>query len=270
MLSGAAVTQSTTYPVFAQGLPDPVAGRGKYRLRFASNLEELEAVQRLRFEVFNIELGEGLEESYATGLDQDRFDPVCHHLMVMDAATDKVVGTYRMQTHEMAEAHGGFYSADEFDLAGLPADVHANAIEVGRASVALDYRNQKVLFLLWRGLAAYMQKNEKRFLFGCCSLTSQNPADGKWVMDYLEKNDHCHPQHVVDPQPDWLCYPAGFDPGPPPEPVKLPRLFRTYMRYGAKVCGPPAIDRTFKTIDYLVLLDVEELDGVTRALFFRR
>ncbi len=170
----------------------------------------------------------------------------------------------------MAEAFDGFYSEDEFDLSGLPADILSNAIEVGRAVVAADYRNQKVLFLLWRGLAAYMQKNAKRYLFGCCSLTSQDPADGKWVMDYLREHDHCHPQHVVRPQPDWVCYEPGFDPGPPPEPVKLPKLFRTYMRYGAKVCGPPAIDRKFKTIDYLVLLDVDELDGVTRALFFGR
>jgi len=264
------MTQQMTYPVFAEGLPEPHAGPGKYELRFASNVEELEAVQRLRFEVFNLELGEGLEESYETGLDQDRFDAVCHHLMVVDTGVNRVVGTYRIQTDEMARAHDGYYSADEFRLEGLPQEVQSEAIEIGRASVALEYRNQKVLFLLWRGLAAYMQKNSKRFLFGCCSLTSQDPADGKWVMDYLEENDHCHPHHVVHPQPDWLCYPAGFDPGPSPEPIKLPKLFRTYMRYGAKVCGPPAIDRTFKTIDYLVLLDVNQLDGVTRALFFGR
>ena len=67
---------------------------------------------------------------------------------------------------------------------------------------------------------------------------------------------------------DWACYADGFDPGPSPAPIKLPKLFRTYIRYGAKVCGPPAIDRYFKTIDYLVLLDTAELDRVTRALFF--
>ena len=51
-------------------------------------------------------------------------------------------------------------------------------------------------------------------------------------------------------------------------PVELPRLFATYLRYGSVVCGPPAIDRQFKTIDYLVLLDVESLDESTRRLFF--
>jgi len=50
----------------------------------------------------------------------------------------------------------------------------------------------------------------------------------------------------------------------------LPQLFRIYLRYGAKVCGPPAIDRFFKTIDYLVVLDVDELDPDTHATFFKK
>ena len=259
----------TSYPTLPERLPEPIDGPGKYIMRFASTQAELEAVQRLRFEVFNLELKEGLDESHETGLDRDRFDPFCHHLMVLETEHDSVVGTYRIQTDEMAQTCGGFYSADEFDLEGLPLAVRANAIEIGRASVALEYRNQKVLFLLWRGLAAYMQKNDKRFLFGCCSLTSQDPALGKWVMDHLLKKGLCHDEHTVLPQPDWACYAEGFDPGPPDEEIKLPRLFRTYMRYGAKVCGPPALDRFFKTIDYLVLLDTQELDRISRALFFR-
>jgi putative hemolysin len=262
------VIRVADYPVFPECLPDPIAGPGDYRVRFAATPEELEAVQRLRFEIFNLELGEGLQESYATGLDVDRFDAACHHLMVIDGKTDAVVGTYRIQTHEMAAAHHGFYSSDEFALEDLPIEVLESAIEIGRASVALPYRNQKVLFLLWRGLAAYLKKNNKRFLFGCCSLTSQDPAEGKWVMDHLREHGHCHPTYNVRPQPEWVCYEPGFDPGPPGEPVKLPKLFRTYMRYGAKVCGAPALDRFFKTIDYLVLLDTAELDGMTRALFF--
>ena len=53
-----------------------------------------------------------------------------------------------------------------------------------------------------------------------------------------------------------------------PAAIELPSLFRTYLRYGTLVCGPPAIDREFKTIDFLVLLDSEALDPRSRALFF--
>jgi len=53
-----------------------------YGTRLARNLDEVRAAQALRFQVFNLELNEGLEQSYATGLDEDPFDAVCDHLIV--------------------------------------------------------------------------------------------------------------------------------------------------------------------------------------------
>jgi len=261
----------STYPVFAECLPNLLESGGHYEVCFATCAEQLDAVQKLRFEVFNLEMGEGFEESYATGRDRDRFDPVCHHLMVLESAKREAVGTYRIQTSSMAARHEGFYSADEFALDCLPSAVVDNAIEVGRASVAKSHRNRHVLFLLWRGLAAYMQHNGKRFLFGCCSLTSQDPAEGKRVMEYLVDRDHVHPRFRLRPQPGWECYTDDFrlEPGAMVEPVDLPQLFKIYLRHGARVCGPPAIDRSFKTIDYFVVLDVDELDPQTRGLYFR-
>ena len=258
------------YPVSPEFLPEPIQG-GRFEVSFARTRDDLEALQRLRFEVFNLELKEGLDESFATGLDADRFDPVCHHLIVTDRSTSHVIGTYRMQTSEMAERHGGFYSADEFDLAGLPAAVVHDAVEVGRACVAIPFRNRQVLVLLWRGLAAYLQRNRKRYLFGCCSLTSQDPADGRRVMDHLVSTNQVRTDLRVEPQPTWRCYDEGYvaPPAPTGRTVEVPKLFSLYLRYGGKVCGPPALDRFFKTIDYLVLLDIEDLDVEARNMFFR-
>jgi len=257
------------YPLVPDNLPEPLTA-GAYVVSFARSLAELDAVQRLRFEVFNLELGEGLAESYATGRDHDRFDPVCHHLIVSDVRSGAVVGTYRMQTGAMAAEHGGFYSADEFRLDLLPQDVMDNSVEVGRAAVAKEYRNRQVLFLLWRGIAAYLARNRKRYLFGCCSLTSQDGEVGRRVMQHLERTGHVHPTIRTIPQPGWECYdpeavPAEEASAPP---VKLPQLFGIYLRYGAKVCGLPALDRYFKTIDYLVLMDVAALPADVRAVYF--
>ena len=118
-------------------------------------------------------VGEGLESSFLTSRDLDEFDDLCHHLIVEDTDSGRTVGTYRTQTGEMAEAARGFYSAMEFDLSHFPAGVLENSVELGRACVAGDHRNAHVLFLLWKGLAAYVAHNQKRYLFGCCSLTSQ-------------------------------------------------------------------------------------------------
>jgi putative hemolysin len=258
----------SAYPRFAAGLPDTRLDAGDYTVRFARDEQDLDSILRLRFEVFNLELGEGLDESYATGQDRDRFDPGCHHLLVVDRSADSVVGTYRMMTETMARDCGGFYSDDEFDLSGLPLEVTADAVEVGRACVARAHRNRQVLFLLWRGLAAYLIWNRKRYLFGCCSLTSQDPLEGWRVMAYLAANDQVHPRWRVRTRPGWECSGEAAVPTAPGE-IELPRLFNLYLRYGARVCGGPALDRGFKTIDYLVLLDRHELDEHSRGMFFR-
>ena len=59
------------YPREAAGVPPGVHRSGRYAVRFARNSDDLRAIQRLRFEVFNLELREGLTNSYKTGLDRD-------------------------------------------------------------------------------------------------------------------------------------------------------------------------------------------------------
>ena len=255
------------FPVSPQYLPDRELEEGRYRLRFARTAEELDAVLRLRFEVFNLELQEGLDTSYETGRDMDQFDPVCHHLMVLEQASGDVVGCYRMQTSEMAAANLGFYSQIEFDLDGFPPGVLGNAMEIGRACVAKEHRSTQVLFLLWKGLALYVAANRRRFLFGCSSLTSQDPREGKAFMDHLVYHDHLHPMFQIRPQPGFECYPSDLE-NVGDRKIKVPPLFRIYLRHGAKVCGPPAIDREFKTIDFLVLFDVDQMDQKMFEIFF--
>src|SRR5215472_8724016 len=93
-----------------------VGSPAQYTTRLASDFREVRAAQALRYEVFNLELREGLEESHATKLDEDPFDAACDHLIVEHLPTGKVVGTYRMQTGRNAASHLGYYCAQEFEL----------------------------------------------------------------------------------------------------------------------------------------------------------
>jgi putative hemolysin len=255
------------YPIFPEQVPPQESRHGRFTLRFARDREDLDRILQLRYEVFNLEMGEGLEESHRTGRDEDAFDLCNHHLMVFDHGEDRVVGTYRMQTGAMAAAAKGFYSDDEFDLSAFPAEVLERSMELGRACVHRDYRSRKTLFLLWRGLARYVAHNRRRYLFGCSSLTSQDPEEGRRFMAYLEEHGWVHPSIRVLPRPGFACYPEGTPLGEAGE-VKVPPLFRIYLRHGALACGPPAIDRLFKTIDFLVLFDVEAMDPDAYRLFF--
>lgn len=237
---------------------------GRYVVRLAKTVEEIDAALKLRFEVFNLELGEGLDSSFQTGRDRDEFDGSCDHLIVTDQTNGNVVGTYRLMTIEMGKHAGSFYSNSEFDLTYLPHEVLDQALELGRACIAQSHRNRQVLFLLWKGLARYVKAKRKRFLFGCCSLTSQAPADGNRLWDQLNKAGHVHPTFLVPTRNGYECSPGLCGSSS----VDIPKLFRMYLSIGAKVCSPPAIDRMFKTIDFLVLFDIDAMDCVTRRMFF--
>ena len=87
-----------------------------FEVKIASSPEEIAEAQRLRFQVFNLELNKGLKSSYQRGLDVDEFDVVCDHLIVRDLKSGDVVGTYRLMRGAQARRHIGFYSEKEFDL----------------------------------------------------------------------------------------------------------------------------------------------------------
>jgi putative hemolysin len=269
-------TSSLVYPIAPGSLPERPLDQPPYLVTFASSPEDLDAVLRLRFDVFNLELREGFAESYQTGRDEDAFDHVMHHLMVIKMPEREVVGTYRMQTAAMAAANLGFYTATEFDLSPLPSALTAQAIEIGRACISRPHRNRLVLYMLWKGLAAYMLHNQQRYLFGCCSLTSQDPAEGWRAFRHLAEEHHLHPDYRLPALPGYECE-APVSRLEAEEPARnepdakspIPQLFRTYLRYGAKVCGPPVIDRQFGTIDFFMLLDVQQLAPAVFESYFQ-
>ncbi len=236
---------------------------GKYIIRLARTTSEIREALRLRFSVFNLELAEGLAESWRTGYDEDEFDATSHHLLAIEKASGAVIGTYRLRTSEIAANGGGFYTAREFALTQFPAHILAQSVELGRACIALPYRNTRVLLLLWRGLATYLLARRKRYFFGCCSLTSQDPREGWNAWRLLQKGGHLHPAVCVPPRAGWEC-PAEYG----EEDFALPKLFQAYLRFGVKVCSPPVLDREFKTIDFLVLFDSYALDEQARRTIF--
>ena len=294
-----ALLPPTTVPVeapqssFANALPVPPARPpvhaevGRYRLRLAQGMEDREAACRLRFRVFNIELGEGLESSYETGIDTDHFDVFCEHLLVEDKTDGRVVGTYRMQSGTTAAMNLGYYSAQEFEFAPYEP-LRRDILELGRASIDREHRTPEVLTLLWRGIAQYANDMGLRYLIGCSSLNSKDPAEG-WQMYRELDRFRVSPEFETVPTQAYVCpieqpdvHPNDKDlslgaPGADaqrdssPErgvpPTKVPKLLKTYLTIGARICAPPAWDREFGTIDFLTLLDLKQLSSAARNRF---
>jgi putative hemolysin len=236
--------------------------QGEYGLRLARTEEEVQLAQALRFSVFNLELNEGLETSYQTGRDADPFDPVCDHLLVEHLETKQIVGTYRLQMGTSAAKNLGYYSEQEFDFTPYETN-RARIVELGRACVHKNHRNLAVLGLLWKGIANYAREHGGRYLIGCSSLTSQDPAEGASMFSQLVRSHHAPLEWRTLPKPAYDCPMDQLVAEAP----KVPKLLRAYLTIGAKICGPPALDRHFKTIDFLTLLDLEAIPEDVKRRF---
>ncbi len=255
-LLGRTRTGPSNVAVPQRGLPQP------YAVKLATNAQEFRAALRLRYEVFNVELREGLQSSHSTGYDFDRYDAVAEHVIVKCAYSARVVGTYRLQTGTTAARNIGYYSEQEFDFSPYEK-LRPQVLELGRACIHHDHRNTQVLMLLWKAIMQYGVQRGCRYLIGCSSLTSQDPTEGAAVYSKLKKF-LAPPELQTTPQSKFACDRSSSV--AESDESKVPKLLRAYLTVGAQICGPPALDAQFGTIDFLTLLD---LARVPKGLFSR-
>ncbi|NCN11527.1 MAG: GNAT family N-acetyltransferase [Leptospira sp.] len=231
----------------------------KLTVRIAENQLEIERALALRYDVFNLELGEGLPQSASTRKDRDEYDLYCDHLIVVDEANqNQIVGTYRILKRSVAREHIGFYSENEFDITNI-YNLEEEVAEIGRSCVHPQYRDGTVITMLWSGLADYMIKENVRYLMGCGSIHSTDSFMASQVYAFLKEKEALSDERFrVYPNPDFMI--PGFNENLEVEDLKvltksIPPLIKGYIRIGSKICGAPALDKVFGTVDVFILFD---------------
>ena len=246
-------------------IPQPTAAPvRRLSCDLAKTHAEMEEAQRIRFRVFGEEMGAKLP-SAATGLDIDRFDMFCDHLLVRDHVDNKVVGTYRILPPEQARVAGGYYSETEFDMSNL-AHLRDSMAEVGRSCVDANYRAGATITHLWTGLADYITKNGHEYLIGCASMSMAD--GGHYAASVFKKIYKLH------------AAPAEFNVIPhnrlPLESLNneldviIPPLIKGYLRMGAYVAGEPAWDPEFNCADLFILLPMSRMTARFAKHFLRQ
>jgi putative hemolysin len=243
----------------------PARSGARLHVSWAASTEEVRAAQRLRYRIFGAELGARLPpEASRTGLDQDRFDQFCDHLLVhalSGSGERALVGTYRVLPPEGALRAGGFYSDAEFDLAPL-RHLRPRALELGRSCVHPDYRQGGVMLALWGALGQYMLRRQLDTMIGCASISL---AGGVGAAVAIWEN--LRPRYLAAPcwqvrarHPlDLQAAPAQPAPGAGGFAPDTPALIKGYLRCGAMLLGPPALDSAFNTADLPIMLRLDDL-----------
>lgn len=226
----------------------------RYRVEFAQ-AEDVVTAQRLRYRVFAEEFGAQLCGG-EDGIDRDRYDPYCRHLLVRDLTDGTLAACTRILTDAAATSAGGFYSHNEFDLGNVLEGVGRHA-EIGRTCVASRYRNGAVIATLWQGIGQLVHLEGIDCLFGCASVSLRpQPEMAYAILRQLAAKHLAASGRRVVPRRPLPATTSGVKDYVP----RMPPLLRAYLRLGAKVCGEAHWDPDFDSADVFVMLDLRELE----------
>jgi L-ornithine Nalpha-acyltransferase len=244
-------------------------------IRLAKNEADIEAAQRLRYQVFYEECAAIPDKRTAVErLDRDDYDPFADHLIVVDHSDGKerIVGTYRLLLRDAAERCGKFYSSNEYDLSPILSS-GASVLELGRSCVLPEYRSRPVLQLLWQGIADYVTENKIDLMFGCASLHSTDIKSIAAPLSYLH-HYHLAPELFraralkgryinmnIIPKED-LNVKEVFG--------LLPPLIKGYLRVGATIGDGAVIDHQFNTTDVCIIVQTHQVTKRYRTHYERK
>ncbi len=249
-----------------------IVERGNYILKTAESGAELEECLKLRFEVFHKEF---MNKKRTVGIDIDKMDYICDHLVIVDKKTSRVIGTYRLNSSKFTDS---FYSTSEFNLDEI-LKLEGTKLELGRACIDKDHRNGVVITMLWRGISEYIQRTETRYMFGCASVKTMESLEIGLVTKYLTDQGYTTNEYGVNPTRKYKVKQLAtvldyieknpFEYNQEEVGKLIPALFKSYMKAGAKLCGEPALDRDFHCIDFLTLLDLGKLNPAHKAKYLK-
>lgn len=230
----------------------PGASSSQFAISITREPGEIREAQALRYQVFGVEGGARLP-SAALGLDIDRYDHHCDHLIARDTKSGAVVGTYRILPPHVA-MHMGFYSDTEFLTRALD-HLKPAMCEFGRACVDQRYRTGAVIMQLWAGLAAYMLQHGYEHVLGVASVALNDGGHNAASM-YRAFSEDASQSSCYRVTPRKRLALERFDQH---RPIELPALVKGYLRVGARVCGAPAFDQVFNCADFLMLLSLDDM-----------
>ncbi len=242
--------------------------RKNYEIRIAETGDEVREALRLRHQVFYEEM---LGKKKSSGLDADKFDFICDHLLIRKIDTGEVIGTYRLNP---SSRNRRFYAANEFWIANIQK-LSGIKLEVGRACIHPEHRNGLVITLLWKGRMEYFKRSGSSWLFGCSSVSTTDSREAVHAFRQLAPQYLSSKETRVFPLPgkgvphfNVLLKRKRLleDERNPPE--KRSALLLAYLRAGARICGRPVLDRMFRCVDFFTLLDARNLSDSYEKKFF--
>lgn len=235
--------------------------KGRYRARLADTPGDIRAAQRLRQRCFR-----GGE-----GLDRDRFDELCQHVLVESPDSRELFACFRLLPIHHGVTLDACYSAQHYGLTAL-ASYPGNMVEMGRFCIAPGLPDPDILRVAWGALTAYVDRNRVDLLFGCSSFPGADANDHADAFRYLAAR-HLAPEcwRPGARAADIVRFDLGTTRGQPDfrhAINTLPPLLRSYLAMGGWVGDHAVIDDDLNTIHVFTGLEIAKIPA-TRARLLR-
>ena len=232
-------------------------------------------IGRLRELTFRA-IGEGTGKR----IDLDWFDSHYLHLVLWNSQRQEIVGSYRCgATDAIVPRFGvdGLYTETLFAYDYTLIARLVPGLELGRSFVRLEYqKTYSALFLLWRGIAAFIARNPRyKLLFGAVSVSNEfRPQTQRRIVEFLREagslpalarfvrsRSPLGPSFAPSPRVRWN---APRDLASLEREVRdleqgersLPVLLRQYLKLGGRVLAFARDPDFHDSLDALVLVDL--------------
>ena len=232
----------------------------RYSVRFADCDADVRAAQALRYRTFR---GGG------DGLDQDRFDDICKHILVEEEKSGKLVCTFRILPLESGKEIEKSYSAQFYELSRLH-DIEGMIVEMGRFCIDPAFKDPDILRIAWGAMTTYVDDNDVELLFGCSSFHGTVEEEYEDAFALL-KERHLAPKRRLPrvKAPRVFQFARKLKLKKPDLKLaqrRMPPLLRTYLVMGGWVSDHAVVDNDLNTLHVFTGLEIKGIPASRKRL----
>ncbi len=235
--------------------------KGSYTVRLDANAADLRAAQRLRWQAFRA--GQG-----GDGVDADRYDALCRHVLVEEAAGGRLVCTFRIMLLNGGSQIAQCYSAQYYGLSGLQ-DYAGRMVEMGRFCIRPGLQDPDILRVAWGAMTRVVAEERVDLMFGCSSF------GGIEAGDYLDafavlKARHLAPKRWLPAvkAPNVFRFAARLRRKPDLRAAmaKMPPLLKSYLMMGGWVSDHAVVDAEMNTLHVFTGVEITAIPAARARL----
>jgi len=230
----------------------------KYLARIAKTDKDVRLTQALRANQFGA-------NSICGGIETDRFDANCNHVLIEDTTTGALHGCFRFMDFASGGDVSTSYSAQYYDLERLKG-YDEPLLEIGRFCIRGGVRDYAVLRVAWAYLTRYVDQHDIALVFGCASFEGVNPLKYTDAFALLKEHylapDRWRPQIKAEEVFEFATELNGTRPVPKRVNQNIPTLLRTYLGMGGWVSDHAVVDRELGTLHVFTGVEISAIPKV--------